>query len=119
MKTVTIIETELTKYEHIQSVRLTDGARLVASRRVVDETTPVRWTIVLKDKQEMYIFDELQFFEDTGCNVQTQYATTELVELAKQRGFMDWQQLPVALATVWGLEGTVYQDPDPIHYPTD
>ena len=129
MKTLTlyIAESELTKYEHIQSVRLTDGARLVASRVVVDEHTPVRWTIVLVDKLENYIDDELQLFSDAVGRVRKQYTTSDLLELAKQKGFEDWQEVPVAFVQGWELVDGVYQerhlpkyqDPDPTPYPTD
>ncbi len=117
--TICVTEADLTKFEHIQSVRLTDGARLVASRVVVDETTPVRWTIVLKDSLENYIDDELPIFSDTEGRVRKQFATSDLLKRAKEAGFEDWQQLPVALGNVWGLAGAFYHDPDHTPYPVD
>lgn len=122
-----IADTDLTKYEHIMSVRVTDGARLVASRVVVDEQTPVRWTIMLKDKLEMVIEDELQLFEDAAGRVRKQYTTTELLGIAQQKGFDDWQQVPRGFMQGWKLVEGEYQenhiprypDPDPTPYPTD
>lgn len=127
--TLYIAEVDFTKYERIQSVRVTDGARLVASRVVMDENTHVRWTIELKDKLEMFIFDELQLFEDAARNVQKHYTTSELLDLAKQAGFIDWQQLPVELVEMWPWDAVgdeakkilvpKYSLPDPTPYPAD
>ncbi len=113
--TLYIAEADIAKFEHVQSVRVTDGARLVASRVVINAQTPVRWTIVLKDKQEMFIFDELQLFDDAAGRVQKQYATTELLDLVKQKGFVDWQRLPVAMGEGWAD----YPYPDATPYPVD
>jgi hypothetical protein len=106
----------LTQYDHIQATRLTDGAKLRAQRVVVDEQTPIRWTIVLVDKLEQYIFDELPM-----------YTTSELIARAKEAGFVDWQQSQVGKMTglAWIDDDCrevilrQYQIPDRTPYPTD
>ncbi len=117
----------LTRYNFIQSDRPTDGARIAAKRVIVDENTPIRWVIVMKDKLENFIFNELQLFEDTEGRVQKQYSTSELSDCAQKLGFGDWHQAPVALVEGFELIDEEYrkrlipqyQLPDPTDYPVD
>ncbi|HEY6285628.1 MAG TPA: hypothetical protein VIX20_08200 [Ktedonobacteraceae bacterium] len=81
---------DFTQYDHIQSVRPTDGAIIRAQRVVVDENTPIRWTITVRDKMEQYLH-----IENTEGGVRKYYTTSELVELAQRAGFGEWQQSKV------------------------
>ncbi len=117
----------LTRFNFIQSVRPIDGARIAAKRVIVDENMPIRWVIVVKDKMENFIFNELPLFEDTEGRVPKQYSTSELSDRARKVGFVDWQQAPLALVEGWELIGEEYrkrlipqyQLPDPTNYPVD
>jgi hypothetical protein len=89
---------------------------------VVDENTPIRWTIIVKDRMEQYLH-----IENTEGGVREYYTTSELVELAQRERFGEWQQSKVgeiqASALVNGEEREFlmpeYQVPDPTNYPTD
>ncbi len=117
----------VTQYDHIQSTRPTDGAKVRAQRVVVDKHTAIRWTIVVVNRLEQFILDELPMYEDAEGKVRKQYPTSELLDRAKEAGFVDWQQSQVAES-----EGSAYVDgeyqkvrvghyqlPDPTPYPTD
>lgn len=113
---------DLTQYNHIRSVRPTDGAEIRAQRIMVDEHTPIRWTIVVMDKMGNYLF-----IENTENKVRKQYSTSELVDLAKNAGFGEWQQAQVGeavgIALVKGEQREIvmrqYQVPDTTPYPID
>ncbi len=112
----------LTQYKHIQCVRPTDGLVMRAQRIVVDEHTPIRWTIVVEGKSEQW--RDLGWTED---GTRETYSTSELKELAKKAGFGGWQQSQVGemegLALVDGDERKIrlpqYQVPDLTPYPVD
>lgn len=118
---------DLTQYDHIQSKRPTDGAIIRAQRVVVDKDMPICWTIVMKDKLEKYIFNELPLFEDTQGRVCKQYSTSELIHLAQKAGFGEWQQSMVAAWEGWEWDDVGYREksipqyqlPDTTPYPVD
>ena len=113
---------DLTQYDHIRSVRPTDGAEIRAQRVVVDEQTPVRWTIIAMDKLGKYLF-----IERIENGVRPTYSTIELVELAQKVGFGEWQQSSVAEMEAIALTPVGYREflmhqfqiPDPTSYPKE
>lgn len=117
----------VTQYDHIQATRPTDGAKLRAQRVVVDEHTAIRWTIVMVTKLEQYIVDELPMYEDAEWKVRKQYTTSELIDRAREVGFVDWQQSQVGESEGFAYVDSEYrkvrvghyQLPDPTPYPTD
>ena len=99
----------LTKLNSILAIRRSDGAKIAAKRLVINSETPIRWNVVLKDRTEKYIFDELSMFEDTEWDKQKQYSTSELFDLTQKAGFTDWKQIPLAMWGGWELVGSEYK----------
>ena len=92
-----------------------------AQRVVKDEHTPIRWTIIVKDRMDQYLH-----IEDTTGGVPEQYTTSELIELARKNGFGEWQQSSVAEREAEGWEEDApkirlrqYQIPDTKTYLLD
>jgi hypothetical protein len=112
----------IAQYDHIQCVRPTDGLVLRAQRVIVNEQTPVSWTIVVEGKSEQW--------RDLGWTMdgtRETYSTSELIKFAKNAGFGEWQQSALDVregTSLWeGEERTVlmpqYQIPDSTKYPKE
>ncbi len=89
----------IAKYEHVVAVRRSDGMRLAATRHVVNMQTPIYWTISIWDKENYLIFQELPLGAEG--NIPCRYRTSELLQKAAERGFVDWYHLPVAYIEAW------------------
>jgi hypothetical protein len=121
------IPRDLTRVNAIQSVRASDGARIIASRVVIDRSTPIRWEITITDRLYHPIPAEQLPLEQLGQRMQKQYLTRELSECAQAIGFIDWKQLPTGMIKSFVLvDGQVrkvlipeYQPPDPTDYPLE
>lgn len=117
---------DIAKYEHVVAVRRSDGMRIAATRKVVDTQTPVRWQIIIWDKENHIVYQELPLFEEG--NMPLLYKTSELLQQATKRGFYDWYHLPVAYVEAWSWDSLdesekhlipKYSPLDPIEYPID
>jgi hypothetical protein len=80
---------------------------------MVDENTPIRWTIILKDRMEQFLH-----YENTEGGVREYYSTSELLELVKREGFGEWRQSKVNEKQGEFLISE-YQIPDLTPYPID
>lgn len=117
----------IAKYEHVVTVRRSDGMRIAATRKVIDTQTPIRWQISVWDKDNHLVYQELPLFEEG--NTPFLYRTSDLLQQAKKRGFEDWYHLPIAYVEAWhwndlGDETKKYLIPkyslfDPTDYPVD
>jgi len=111
---------DITQYDHIQCTRPKDGLEMRAHRIVVDEQTPVSWTIVVEEKSE-----QLRSFLSTKDDSPKTYSTSELIKLAKDAGFGEWQQSAIDMregTITWegkDIEALIpqYQIPDRTVYP--
>jgi hypothetical protein len=117
----------LTRVNTIQSVRLGDGARIIANRIVVDKETPIRWEITVTDPHYCPISVEQLPLEPLGERTRKHYLTRELFECAEAVGFIDWKQLPIGVRkSFMRVNGEVkkvhlseYEAPDPTDYPLE
>jgi len=89
----------IAKYEHVVAVRRSDGMRIAATRKVVNMQTPIHWMITIWDKENHLVYQELPLFEEG--NIPSQYKTSDLLQQAARRGFVDWYHLPVAYVEAW------------------
>lgn len=89
----------IAKYEHVVAVRRSDGMRLAATRHVLNMQTPIHWTISIWDKENYLVSQELPLFGEG--NIPCRYRTSELLQYAARRGFVDWYHLPVAYIEAW------------------
>lgn len=87
------------KYAHVCAVRRSDGMIVAATRKVENVQTPIRWLISVWDKERHLVYQELPLFEEG--NKLYLYKTSELLEQASRRDFVDWYHLPVALVEAW------------------
>ncbi len=119
---------ELAHYTNISAQRPTDGAQIVAQRLTVSTSTPIRWTIYMKDRLEHAIYDEhLPRYEDPMRKTLKQYRHSELLQQAAEIGFYDWKQSPRGMVEGTELINGEYQKrsfpaypiPDPTDYPID
>ncbi len=121
------IPRDLTRVNAIQSVRPSDGVRIIANRIVVDTSTPIRWEITITDQLYHPLPAEQLALEQPGEKTPKQYLTKELSEYAEAIGFVDWKQLPTGMIKSFVLvDGEVrkvlipeYQPPDPTDYPLE
>jgi hypothetical protein len=121
------IPKDLTRVNAIQSMRLSDGARIIANRIVVDSNTPIRWEITITDQLYHPIPTEQLALEQSEERIPKRYLTRELSEYAEAIGFIDWKQLPTGTLKSFVLvDGEVrkvlipdYQPPDPTDYPLE
>ncbi len=89
---------------------------------VVDQTTPVRWTLVVEGPSEQW-----RDLEWTMDGTRKTYSTSDLKALAKKLGFGEWQRSQVGEvgALAWTSDGQekflmpLYQVPDRTSYPKD
>jgi hypothetical protein len=96
---IRIDSANVAKYAHICAVRRSDGMIVAATRKVENVQTPIRWLISVWDKERHLVYQELPLFEEG--NKPYLYKTSELLEQASRRGFVDWYHLPVALVEAW------------------
>jgi hypothetical protein len=113
---------DITQYEHIQCTRPKDGLEMRAHRIIADEQTPVSWTVAVEGKSEK----SLTLQRNNDGTLKT-YSTSELIKLAKDAGFGEWQQSAIAMregTITWegkDIEALIpqYQIPDPTIYPKE
>jgi len=91
---ININSPNIAKYEHVVAVRRSDGMRLAATRHVVNQQNPVHWTISIWDKENHLVSQEIPLFGED--DIPYRYRTSELLQQASRRGFLDWYHLPVA-----------------------
>lgn len=111
---------DVTQFDHIQCIRPTDGLTIRAQRIVVDTETPVRWTMVVVDRLGKWLY--IEHIED---GQRATYSTSELMELAKNARFGEWEQSQIGelsgLAIIDGEYKEIrlrqFQVPDPTPYP--
>jgi hypothetical protein len=95
---------DLAKYEHVYSVRQSDGMRIVAKRIVADKHTPIRWEISVVDSGKSNDYTERSFFKGSEASVTNIFATSELLREAQKAGFGDWYPKQVGFRDSWPLD---------------
>jgi|SRR5437763_4246520 len=75
------------RYKFIRTVRQSDGARLIATREVIDEKLPVRWDVEATYPQQ-------SSFTAPVMTIIEPPSTSKLVKKAAEEGYGDWYPLP-------------------------
>jgi hypothetical protein len=78
---------DVIQFDHIQCVRPTDGLTIRAQRVVYDTETPVCWMMVVEDRLGRWLY-----IEHIEGGQRATYSTNELIKLAKNAGFGEWEQ---------------------------
>src|SRR6266852_6347954 len=86
------------KYQTIYTIRQSDGAKLIASRTVIDEKLPVRWDVEVTYPQP------LSFFKAPEMSITELPSTSRLLKKAKGAGFGDWYPVPEKMVKVFPID---------------
>ncbi len=83
------------KYGVITSVRQSDGAKLIATRVVIDEKLPVRWDV------EVSYPHPTTFFTGLVRERIDPPSTSQLIKKAQEEGFGDWYPVPEKMEEIF------------------
>lgn len=111
------------QYRVITTVRQSDGARLIATRVIVDESLPIRWDVVIT-----YPKPTIQSSGLLSSKIEP--STRQLIKIAQEEGFGDWYPVPEKMEEIFpwdAKEGDKskmqlapkYPEPDNKVYPVD
>ncbi len=110
------------KYKVITTVRQSDGAKLIATRVVIDEKLPVRWDVeVTYPQQSSFRAPEMSRIEPPS--------TSKLIKKAAEEGFGDWYPYPEGMEEIFPFDALgdkskmqlapKYPEPDTTDYLVD
>lgn len=74
------------KHKVITTVRQLDGAKIIATRNVINEKLPIRWDVDIQ-------YPQASSFRTSELSVTRPLATSELLREARKAGFGDWHPI--------------------------
>jgi hypothetical protein len=83
------------KYEVITSTRQSDGAKLIATRVIIDERLPVRWDVEITYPQPTTFSTGL-----VRSRIEPP-STSKLIQKAQEEGFGDWYPVPEKMEEIF------------------
>jgi len=86
------------RYKFIRTVRQSDGARLIATREVIDEKLPVRWDVEISYPQPTTFSTGL-----IRSRIEPP-STSKLIQKAQEEGFGDWYPVPEKMEEIFPWE---------------
>lgn len=75
------------KYQTIRTIRQSDGATLIATRKVPDEKLPIYWDVEATYPQQ-------SSFRPLEMSIIEPPSTSKLVKKAQEEGYGDWYPYP-------------------------